>query len=169
MEKLHGKGHKKIGFFGLSSSLSWARARYAGYMDAACKLDIEVAPEYVVQVEPDYSEKRAFPHWDVHYDYVASQIRNGVRAWMCSSELAAYELYKGLRARGFEVPEDVAVTGFDAADNSGLSDLTMTSIRIHAREMGAGAVRLLISRMNNPSMPRQVLKYDCDFVEGQTI
>jgi DNA-binding LacI/PurR family transcriptional regulator len=169
MKKLREKGHEKIGFFGLSPALSWARARYAAYMEAACKLDIKIAPEHVIQLEPDYPEKRKFPHWDVHYDYVAAQIHQGVKAWMCASELAAHELYKGLKTKGFKVPEDVAITGFDAVDNSGLSDLPLTSIRVHSPEMGAGAVRLLILRMNNPSISRQVLKYDCDFTEGQTI
>lgn len=169
MKKLYERGHRKIGFFGLSPEVSWSRARYSGYIDALCKLRLNVESDRVVEVDPDYSESPESPDWDAHYEYVAEQIRKGVNAWMCASDQSGYELHRGLTRRGFRVPEDVAITGFDSADKFHYTNFQLTSVRVHAHEMGAGAVRLLISRVANPSIPRQVLKYDCDFVEGKTI
>jgi DNA-binding LacI/PurR family transcriptional regulator len=169
IDKLHEKGHEKIGFFGLSPAVSWSRARYSGYMDAMCKHRLQVEPNAVVEVDPGYAESPDCPNWDTHYDDVAGLIKKGVKAWVCDSDMAGYEVYRGLTERGFRVPEDVAITGFDSADRFPHTDFRLTSVRVPAQDMGAGAVRLLISRSENPDIPRQVLKYDCDYVEGNTI
>jgi LacI family transcriptional regulator len=123
-------------------------------------------PEWIVEVESDYPEKKVL-NWEDHYDYVASKIKGGVTAWMCPSDLAGYELYKGLTRRGFSIPRDVSITGFDSNPSEGMA--VLTSMKLKSIEMGAIALRILTMSNSDSELPRQAMKLDCDLVEGETV
>ena len=169
MDKLYRLGHRKIGFLGRCGSLSWSRARAGGYTDSLCRLELQSNAEWMLDV-PSQSMEYGSYCWDEHIDRVAQQIRRGVRAWVCASDSAGYELCRGLMNRGFSVPRDVSITGFDSnSETPTYGCPTLTSVLIPARQMGEAALKLLISRLGQPDQPRHNLKFDCQFVQGQTI
>jgi LacI family transcriptional regulator len=168
MEHLCKKGHSKIGFFGHSKAISWSRGRFSGYTHSLCRYGMNINDEWIIEVEEGYPEAKMHK-WERHFDYIAAQVKNGVTAWMCASDLAGYELCKGLSRRGFKIPADVAITGFDSNDDQVFDDFLLTSVKVRSHEMGAAALRLLQTRIQNPEMSRQVMKFDCDFIEGNTI
>ena len=47
------------------------------------------------------------------FDKAAKAIEDGVTAFVCAADHQAYELIKGLKKRGYRVPEDVSICGFD--------------------------------------------------------
>lgn len=52
---------------------------------------------------------------------------------------------------GFRVPEDISVIGYSSKAISNLSVPRLTTIRQHAKEIGANAAQLLIKRLQNKS------------------
>ncbi len=164
MNKLHQKGHKKIGFFGHTSALSWSRARLTGYADTLFSLGLELNSKWIIEVEPVYAEQ-CNHKWDKWFDLIVElSEKEGVRAWMCASDLAGYELCKGLDQRGIHVPAQIAVTGFDSIPGMIISTRRLTSVQLQSQQMGAAAIRLLLARNSSPQLPRQVLKLDCNLV-----
>jgi len=64
---------------------------------------------------------------------------------------------KILIRRGYRIPEDVSVIGFDDT----LANLTipaLTTVSQPFYEMGAKAAEILIERLKNPNMPIQHIK-----------
>ena len=51
------------------------------------------------------------------FDLAAQAINDGVTAFICAADHQAYELIKGLKKRGINVPEDVSICGFDGVQS----------------------------------------------------
>jgi DNA-binding LacI/PurR family transcriptional regulator len=167
MDYLYQEGHRKIGFFGHTKDLSWSRGRFSGYTNSLCKLGLEVNPKWIIEVEANYQNLELQLCWERHLDFVEEQVRLGTTAWMCASDFAGYKLCHGLSARGLRIPDDVAITGFDSNEVSP-DGFSLTSVKVQSHEMGAAALRCIRMRAENPEMPRQAVKFDCDFIKGNT-
>jgi LacI family transcriptional regulator len=149
MGHLHGLGHRRIGFLGRCPDLSWARGRFAGYVNALSALGLDYDPNLVVNV--DVAELEAYERpgdpWKPMVDRVAAQVSSGVRAWMTVSDYAGQHLARGLLNRGLRIPHDVSITGFDAQqDDPTIPQLT--SVSVPHEVMGAAGLKLLIDRLN---------------------
>lgn len=88
--------------------------------------------------------------------------------------LAAYDDFMAvvaiqrLREKGWEVPDDLSVTGFDGVDFEGVGGPKLTTSAIPLEEIGEEGVRLLESRISRPDAPRRSLQLQTEFMRGQT-
>ena len=167
MDYLYQLGHRRIGFFGRCGEITWSRRRFGAYTDSLCRLGLDLDVDSVCDVSAQLFEDKSF-EWDGQIDYVAAQLRRGVRAWMCASDRAGYMLCRGLMDRGFKVPRDVSITGFDNSENDRLGCPELTSVSVPALKIGAEALRRLITRLRHPLSPQLDVKLPCKFVEGLT-
>ncbi|MFV2114259.1 LacI family DNA-binding transcriptional regulator [Micromonospora sp. LOL_025] len=72
-------------------------------------------------------------------------------AVFCANDLIAAGVVQVVTGRGWRIPHDLAVVGFDDTDlASAASAVELTSVRQPAVDMGAAAVRLILDRMNDP-------------------
>ena len=55
-----------------------------------------------------------------------------------------------LQRKGFRVPEDVAVTGFDNIPNAEYAISPLTTVNVHKGLMGELAAERLVQRIENP-------------------
>src|SRR6185295_4341892 len=110
-----------------------------------------------------YGESR---DWDAQTDFVQDRMAAGVRGWVCSVDTVGYELHSRLKQRGIRVPEDVSITGYDA-DEPMFGLPALTSVRVPFVQMGAYALSRLIERIEQPSLPRMQVLFDCEIVQGQ--
>ena len=53
-----------------------------------------------------------------------------------------------IRKAGLNIPEDIAVAGFDDDKMSAYTDPPLTSVRIHQNEVGSAAIALLLEQIN---------------------
>ena len=68
--------------------------------------------------------------------------RRAVTAWVCAADHQAFELVAALEQRGFRVPADVSVTGFDGVKPFE-NKRSLSTVMIPYREIGyTGAKRL---------------------------
>ena len=78
-------------------------------------------------------------------------------AIVCGNDLIALGVLDVLSGRGLRVPDDVAVAGFDDIAFAALIRPTLTSVRQPVDELGAEAVRTLMSRLaRKDGMPRKI-------------
>lgn len=69
------------------------------------------------------------------------------------NDLSAVGVLRALREAGRNVPEDVAVVGFDDVPVAGHTEPRLTTIRQPLQEMGAAAARMLLSTLEGQPMP----------------
>ena len=78
--------------------------------------------------------------------------RHNPTALLCFSDETALQMIRELQARGLAVPRDVSVVGFDDLKSSALMSPAMTTVRLPWIEMGNMAGRMILQRIERPTM-----------------
>lgn len=86
-----------------------------------------------------------------------SQMIQLPEAFVCANDFVAIDLIRALRKRGFRVPEDVMITGFDNSAESRIIDPHLTTVDIPSSQMGYLAADLLLSRIKEPDTPYRIM------------
>ncbi len=165
-EHLYRLGHRKIGYFGYCSDMSWSRARYAGYVEAMTKLRLELNPAWAIEFGTEVFEHRLVPA--TAPEQALQLIKSGVRAWMATNEWAGQMLAQIVRDAGLRVPEDVSITGFDNTDTVPRPVVQLTSVGVSLSVIGTAAIQRLHHRLDNPEEPRQNILFDVEFAPGNS-
>ncbi|MBR4622551.1 MAG: LacI family DNA-binding transcriptional regulator [Ruminococcus sp.] len=132
------RGHKKIGFIGTVKATSSIFDRYMGYMKAMIDHDLKVNDEWTL----DDRDKR---------DFINVPLPEKLpTAFVCNCDEAAFHTIKQLEENGIKVPEDISVVGYDNYLISEVSNPPITTIDVDSHRMADKAVKLLISRMEDP-------------------
>ena len=66
-------------------------------------------------------------------------------AIVCANDYMAIAVCHSLQARGYEIPKDVVVTGFDDIDEASHNIPTLTSVRMDIREMAKAAAEMFVA------------------------
>lgn len=167
VERLVDAGHQRIGFLSWDYPIGghWVARRFSGYVEALFSQGLPFRPEWVLNVEKNIP--RLSP--TLVADNVARLIReHRVTAWVCAADHQAYQLVQDLSARGFRVPEDCSITGFDGLDPTS-GQKRITSMRVPHDQIGSAAVTRLVNRLQHPTAPRRKILVEAQYVAGETI
>ena len=136
------QGHREIGFVGNIKVTSSIMDRFLGYYRAMLMNDLPVREEWILPdremtgglVKPTLPEKLP-------------------TAFVCNCDMTARLLIDQLRSRGYRVPEDISVTGFDDYPPGGEGDIPLSTFRIDTDGMIAMAVKTLLERCAGEQKP----------------
>jgi len=169
-DKLYSLGHRRVGFFGRCKDLSWSISRFGGYCMAIASNGVELRNSDIIDVPVDLLEDKSI-NWDstVDFDHISDMIKSGISAWMCSTEWAGYNLYSNLKKRGFKIPRDVSITGFDNAETTHLGCPPLTSIKANSAKTGERALRVLSDLIEKKQTECLKIERQCEYVEGTSI
>jgi len=80
-------------------------------------------------------------------------------AIFCVNDTAAFMVMRELKRKGFRIPGDIAITGFNNDFHSPFVEPTLTTIFHPTFELGEETARLLIKQIeaHNPYSPRQIV------------
>ena len=165
VEHLVGTGHRQIGFFTRAYPVeaSWSFRRYAAFMEKMVRLRLPVRTEDLISVFPSAELDAAQA-----VDAAVARTREGVTAWVCAADQQAYELVRGLREAGYQVPKDVSVTGFDGIAHP--KDCpALTTVEIPFREIGANGIQRLLHRIRRRFSSSQHVLINCRLRHGATV
>lgn len=136
------KGYNKVAYLSGSQKTKTAQDRLEGYKRALEDNGLK------------YDEKLVR-----HGEYRIEWGRNGVKellsqgdAWdavFCGNDLIAIGAMKELREKGYNIPEDIGVMGFDDIYMASLVEPSLTTIKQPNYKMGYMAMELLLENMNN--------------------
>ena len=132
------KGHKKIGLVGDIYATSSILDRYIGYYKALVQNHLEINPEWVICDRDDYGD----------YVYMCD-LENMPEAFVCNCDEAAYTFVGQLKEKGYKVPEDVSVVGFDDFIYARLCDPMLTTFKIDLDMMSEEAANAMIKKIQN--------------------
>ena len=161
-------GHRKIGFFGNCGSVYHARSRFAAYISALAQYDLKLDLSNVIDVLPGHLEDKEIALTGQIESVIRRIHQQGVRAWVCASDWVGYLLCRGLIDRGYNIPKDVSIVGFDDSEDNTLGCPKLTSITVPALRIGAEALRRLLTRIRHPAGPPMKVMLPCKLFEAQT-
>ncbi len=143
LEHLYLLGHRKIAHIAssISTKTQSGMERYEAYREFLEKNDIEYNPLYVVEASK--------------YTREAGEIATNRLLQQCWDDLptaifTSYDDYAAacidvLSARGFSVPTDISVVGFDDSPYASYIRPALTTVRQDRNEIGAKAAQVLVS------------------------
>lgn len=136
-------GHRRIVFVGLAKSLFTMQSRYAGYKEAMSKAGLPVL-DYLECT----SQERAIA---------------GLREWISQRErptalfagnnLVMRHLLHALNGMQIEIPDQMALAGFDDFDMADVLQPALTVVRQPVHQMGEMAANLLFQRIARNEYP----------------
>lgn len=133
------KGHRSIGYLKGSFRIKPFRGRAAGYQQALEKAGIPYDEKKVITLTANMS--------GAYRDMLAYlRERPGVKlptAFFADNDVIALGAMKALTERGYRIPEDVSLVGFDDVTYSSISSPRLTTLRVPKLELGRAAVRRL--------------------------
>jgi DNA-binding LacI/PurR family transcriptional regulator len=148
-------GHREIWFVG-NRSLPWATRCSQGYRRAMEESGLEL----------HLSEMDSADDGEVGYLGTKSLLSSGlpVTAILGATDEAAQGIYRVLRERGLQVPEDVSVAGCNDSVGSFLNP-PLTTIREFPQLLGKRLVDLALDRIAHPDMPPQQVTIPIELVK----
>ncbi len=164
VRRLHGLGHKKIGFLSWKYAIDapWVERRLGAYVENLYRLGMEFDSEQVLNVRQD--EQISLEDLAAN---VARQVKKGVTGWVCAADHQAYHLITELKKHKVAVPRDCSITGFDGVKPArGLSQLT--TVRVAFKDIGISSVLSLLKTANNPTAARRHIQISGTIVPGET-
>jgi LacI family repressor for deo operon, udp, cdd, tsx, nupC, and nupG len=154
-------GHERIGFItGLDDS-DVGRNRLAGYMSAMEKHGIRKDMELVFR--GDYS----FETGKKGADYFLS-LDKPPTAIMCANDTMAISAIKEIFRRGFRVPEDISIIGFDDITIASQITPALSTISVPVEDIARYAMKLLEAAIAGDSGSNPHITLPCRLVERET-
>lgn len=84
------------------------------------------------------------------------------------NDLMAIGALRAIVERGYKIPQDVSLVGYDDIELASFASPPLTTIVQPKAEMAAGALRLLLERINNSDHPTQSLVLPTRLVQRQS-
>lgn len=92
----------------------------------------------------------------------------GKNAILCSSDVYALEALNHLRGKGFAIPEDAGIMGFDNIDTLRFVNPRLNTVSYPTEEIGAKAVEILSELINGQKASGSIL-FQHRIIEGQSL
>ncbi|RPI87268.1 MAG: helix-turn-helix domain-containing protein [Chloroflexi bacterium] len=143
-------GFERLAFIRGPEEHYYAQERYRAYLDTLQAYNLPLVPELITRplrwesgveaVQILLDERGLVPGADF-------------QAVVAVSDMLALWALKSLQSRGFEVPGDVAVTGFNDSIEERLATPPLTTVNLPFYDQGAKAIDLLSAQLSGETIP----------------
>ena len=136
-------GHRKIGY--LLPDDQHNVDKLAGYRQALQEFGVEVQADWLIKVYPT-------PNWEQE---INEKIKNhNLTAICCSNDFYAIKLMTYLQWKGYKVPEDIAITGFDGISLVDSLQIPLTTVIQPVNECAISIANTMIRKIEENNMTR---------------
>lgn len=163
VEYLYQKGHRKIGYLKGKFRIKAFNARGTGYSRALYKHGIPINEQFIVPLSTTM---------DGAYKDMLNYLNQRPKlptAFFADNDMIALGAMKALIEKGYRVPEDVSLIGFDDLDSCEISTPRLTTIRVFKQEMGQLAVRRLRDVIRDANGIKTKIQICTEFVERDSV
>lgn len=147
-EHLLSSGHRSIAFIGDSKTRLGHQRRRQGFDKALDAARIPPNQRFVLEGEGTIESGRLA----VEQLFMRDQLPT---AFMCVNDATAVGVINGLTARGYDLPHDFSVIGFDDVPQATYVNPALTTIRQPRTAIGRQAMSLLIKSLSDRPTERQ--------------
>ena len=155
IDYLHSLGHRRLGFIGHHAMLAPINERMKAVLDAVAR-----TPGLEVRSAADADTLEG------GRQATRSLLATGYEptALICVNDVTAVGALRELRERGFRVPQDVSVTGFDNVKLSEFCYPALTTVHIPRERIGQIICDCLIPALDPPTTPEHEIVIDPELV-----
>ena len=156
------KGHKDIAYVGTLFATESITDRYLGYVKALMEHGINVNPDYLIKDRDIESGLRD--------QYSVYNFPNPMpTAFVCNCDFIASLIIKSLQEKGYRVPEDISVVGYDNYLYPGLCDVDITTYEVNIRAMAKEAIDTLVRKIEKAPYKPGIHIVEGHFVEKKSV
>ena len=136
-------GHRKLGYIGSKFETENFKERRKGFMSAIVELGLSLDEENDYRVTPTMV--------GAHDDFLEclSEEKKMPSAFFVENDTLALGVMKALKEKGYKIPEDVSVIGFDDIPYSSISSPTLTTVHVQRKVIGKQAADQLLNLLEN--------------------
>ena len=138
-------GHEKI-----ADSIT---DRFFGYVKSLSEHGLELRRDWVIEDRNQETGRS-----DVGFSWKLPE--DMPTAFVCNNDVAAANLVNELEQRGYRVPQDVSVVGYDNYQPPGLCDIRITTYEVNMAEMAKQTVKNLIRKISGEPYRQGVIIVD---------
>ncbi len=155
-------GHRKIAFVGTVLASGAITDRFFGYRKSLLEHGIAFKDSWVIDDRDQQSGViDAGKYFELPEDMPT--------AFVCNCDLTASVLIKKLSEKGYKVPEDISVVGFDNYLFPGMCDIKITTYGVDIYEMGRNAVLNLIRKISKERYRQGIMILEGHMIEGESV
>ncbi|MBB5180475.1 alanine racemase [Planomicrobium koreense] len=155
-------GHQKIALMNSDEKFLYARERRMGYERALQESGIPLNKNYI-----SYTQELGFEQGQLAMKKIL-HLDDRPTAVFAVSDLLAIGALKEIKAAGLQVPQDIAVVGFDKIDFSNMTNPALTTVAQPMYKMGTIAARMLIDKIRGKAVDSVVLGFELVIRESTT-
>jgi LacI family transcriptional regulator len=144
-------GHRRVATITGTQNIMASKDRLAGYQQALNESGITVDPELII--EGFFTEEGG-------YQAMKSLLKKGVTidAVFAASDVMAIGAMRAIKEEGFDIPDDIAIAGFDDGPMAANTDPPLTTVRQPSEKLGSYAVELLIELLQGTEpAPKRII------------
>lgn len=139
-------GRKKIGYINGEQGNLLGELRKKGFLKALNENRIPFNKEFEFRLQLKYEWNDFESGYKIGKSF--AELKNRPDAIFAYNDLSALGFMKGIMEAGLQVPDDVAIIGFDDIERCQYAPVPLSTIHQPTTEIGRQAVDLLIRRMN---------------------
>lgn len=156
-EYLFEMGHTDIAYVGTLLYTGSITDRYFGYSKALLEHGQKVREDWII-------EDRNLDDGQRDPDFAFQFPEQMPTAFACNCDLTAGLLINALQEKGYRIPEDISVVGFDNYLHPGICSVGVTTYEVDIKEMARKTINNLIKKMSG-----EYYKQGISIVEGHMI
>lgn len=151
-------GHRKILHIRGPQSSTNAEERFAGYKKALAEHGITFKKELVVS--GGFIEENAFRE----VTRLVNESQTDFSAIFAANDGMAIGAMRALKEKGYKIPENVSVVGFDDIPSSGYIEPALTTVSQNLYDIGRVAAELLIEKIETKEIKPRSTVIPCRFI-----
>jgi DNA-binding LacI/PurR family transcriptional regulator len=163
VEYLAKNGHRNIGYLAGNIRIKNFFYREMGYRRALLSKKIDRDPDSLYLLTPTLEGA---------YQDMSEQLKQKKKmptAFFADNDIIAIGAMRALEEKGYRIPEDISIIGFDDMIYCSVSNPPLTTIRVNKRGMGRIAVRHIIDKIENNEDTRSKTEICTEFVERKSV
>ena len=160
---LYSRGHTKIGHLGGKFKILGFKQRESGFYSAMREIGTEVNPKYTIELGTTMNGA-----YSDMLDYLQKD-PDLPTAFFADNDMIALGAMKALLEKGYRIPEDISIIGFDDLPFCEISTPRLTSLRVPKQEMGRLSVRKIIDMMEKNENVRTKIQVCTEFIERDSV
>ncbi len=145
--------YKEVAFFGADSTSCSIIQRFEGYERALAEAGIAVDEKMIFYHHGMDREKDVLQMARSQFDECLKRLGRLPKAIFASNDQKAIAVMREMKRRGYRVPEDAVVVGFDGIDIGAELPVSLTTVRQPREQISQEVVKLLLNFIENNSSP----------------
>ncbi|WP_417822978.1 LacI family DNA-binding transcriptional regulator [Thalassospira lucentensis] len=152
-------GFSKIGYVGSETQTRNFALRKKAFLKNMDYLGLPVKADHVLSIGSTITSA-----YDDSLKILSAQ-NSVAEAYFCANDIMAYGFTKALKEKGYKIPQDISIVGFDNLPMSATLDPSLTTIDVSKRKIGSMAVTVLDELLNaDGSLPAVKVQVGAELV-----